>query len=158
MPPYLEEHPALHALYQGLAATLAPTLLGAHADQLAFRAVLHAIAWHGEPQQLNAYYATETQGHLLYHCTSPPNPDPLSALDVHLAALLDHTGTSQTGLSRSGTAIWIDLNHHENVHTLDPRLRPHTGPSTSSWRITLQLLTRYGLNFDAHLTSDEDAA
>ena len=152
VPPYLQDHAPLHALYHGVVNALAPTPLGPHAEQLAFRAVLHASAWLGEHTESGApYHAIETHGLILYHASG--NQDALPALDAHIAALHD-----AHGLTRTGLATWAALNEHTLSRDIESATRPTRPHASSLWRNHLQLLTRYGLNFDQHFKSASDAA
>jgi hypothetical protein len=145
-PSYLQDHPAMHALHEDLAAALTDTPFTSHATHLAFRAVMHASAWLSADLPRSPYYATD-QGIILYYRTFAPEGVP--ALDAHLAALWNGHALTPAGL-----ALYADL----HGHPCQPK--PETGRSnaTSLWLNHLQLLTRYGLNFDQRLRTAHDAA
>ena len=152
LPTPFQDHAPLRNLYHDLQTALHPTVFGPHADQLAFRAVLHATAWLSENTEIRPpYHATETQDQILYHTHHTKTGIPAS--DVHLTALLNGHA-----LTRTGAAVWSSLNEqpfrqatrHASQHTHEWAI--------SFWRVQLQLLTRYGLDFDPGLTADEDAA
>lgn len=150
LPHAFQDHAPLRNLYHGVKAALEPTFLGPHAEQLAFRAVLHATAWLSENAELHApYYASETPDQILYH----HNDRKALATDVYLSALF--TGPA---LNRTGLAVWANLNGPDTDQAILHATRLIRECATSFWRNHLQLLTRYGLDFDAHLRSDDHAA
>ncbi|WP_407543146.1 hypothetical protein Q0M94_24310 (plasmid) [Deinococcus radiomollis] len=152
LPTPFQEHAPLSNLYHDLQAALHPTVFEPHADQLAFRAVLHATAWLSENTELRPpYHATETSDQIFYHTHHTKTG--ILASDVHLTALLNGHA-----LTRAGAAIWSSLNEQPFNQTNRRAPQDTHEWAISFWRLQLQLLTRYGLDFDPGLTADEDAA
>jgi hypothetical protein len=145
-PSYLTAFPAMLALYEDLAVAFAASPFAPHADNLAYRAVMHASAWLSADLPETPFHATENQGVILYLKTYDEKGVP--ALDAHLAALWnDHT------LTPAGLALYAELNEPEK----HPRGIAHSY-ATSLWLNHLRLLTQYGLDFDQRFKSAHDAA
>jgi hypothetical protein len=154
LPTPFHDHAPLKNLYQDLRTALHPTVFEPHADQLAFRAVLHATAWLSENTEIRPpYHATKTQEQILYHTCG--NEAGLLASDVHLAALLNGHK-----LTRTGAAVWASLSEQPCSRTGTTHFIARHSPEWAVffWRNQLQLLTRYGLDFDPCITTDEHAA
>ena len=145
-PSYLQGFPALHALYEDIAVALSSSPFAPHADNLAYRAVMHASAWLSADLPQDPYHATEHQGVILYKKTYDEKGVP--ALDAHLAALWNgHT------LTPAGLALYAEFN--------EPRTHScgmEHSHATSLWLNHLRFLALYGLDFDHRFKNDHDAA